>query len=306
MLDYNAALAVDMIVRTGSFEKAAKALNVTPSAISQRVKQLEERMGTVLIERGTPCRATDKGAWLCRHVALVGQLEKTLIEQLPELGDIANGPVTVDIAVNADSLGTWFLPAMAAFAERSNVLLNIAVDDQDHTADWLKRGRVLAAVTSTREPVSGCTVTPLGQLRYVATASPTFIGRYFPKGVTAEALRQAPALTFNQKDTMQHDWIAANFADAAASPTHWLPSTHGFVEACLLGLGWSLNPISLVRPHIDAGRLVELIPGATTDIPLYWQVSRWAQSQFPELTSAVVRSATASLVRTTAPRHRQD
>lgn len=227
---------------------------------------------------------------------LVGQLENNLLEQLPELGDVTSGPVTVDIAVNADSLGTWFLPAMAAFAEGSNVLLNIAVDDQDHTADRLKRGRVLAAVTSMSEPVAGCTVTALGQLRYVATASPEFIRRYLSEGVNADAMRRAPALTFNQKDNMQQDWLAANFATTSAPPTHWLPSTQGFVEASLLGMGWSLNPIALVRDHIEAGRLVELVPGATTDIPLYWQVSRWAESHFPELTRQVVGAAKASLL----------
>lgn len=296
MIDYNAASAVAMIVLTGSFEKAARALHVTSSAISQRVKQLEERMGTVLIERGTPCRATDKGAWLCRHMELVGQLENNLLEQLPELGDVTSGPVTVDITVNADSLGTWFLPAMAAFSERSNVLLNIAVDDQDHTADWLKRGRVLAAVTSMSEPVTGCTVAALGQLRYAATASPEFIRRYFSEGVTADAMRRAPALTFNQKDSMQQDWLATNFAATSAPPTHWLPSTQGFVEATLLSMGWSLNPIDLVRDHIEAGRLVELVPGATTDIPLYWQVSRWAEKHFPDLTRQVVGAAKVSLL----------
>lgn len=296
MLDYNAASAVAAIVRTGSFEKAAKALNVTPSAISQRVKQLEERMGAVLVERGTPCRATDKGAWLCRHMELVGQLENDLLAQLPELGDVSSRPVTVDVAVNADSLGTWFLPAMAGFTGRSNVMLNIAVDDQDYTVDWLKRGRVLAAVTSMPQPAAGCTVTALGHLRYVATASPEFMRRYFADGVTAEAMSHAPVLTFNNKDSMQGDWLAANFGSNPAPPTHWLPSTQGFVEACILGIGWSLNPIGLVSAHIAAGRLVELIPGATTDIPLYWQVSRWAQSQFPELTRQVVNTAKVSLL----------
>lgn len=295
MIDYNAAAAVAMIVRTGSFDKAAQALNVTPSAISQRVKQLEERMGTVLIERGTPCRATDKGAWLCRHMELVGQLENNLLEQLPELGDTDRGQVTVDIAVNADSLGTWFLSAMAAFTERTNVLLNIAVDDQDHTADWLKRGRVVGAVTSVAEPVSGCRVSALGRLQYAATASPDFVQRYLPDGVTAEAMQRAPALTFNQKDRLQQDWLTSNFGIAAAPPTHWLPSTQGFVEASLLGVGWSLNPISLVRDHIAAGRLVELVAGATTGVALYWQVSRWAESQFPELTRQVVQAARVAL-----------
>jgi LysR family transcriptional regulator, chromosome initiation inhibitor len=296
MLDYGAAAAVAMIVRTGSFEKAAKALHVTPSAISQRVKLLEERLGAVLIERGTPCRATEKGAWLCRHMVLVEQLENNLLEQLPELGEVSKGPVTIDVAVNADSLGTWFLPAATAFAERSNVLLNIAVDDQDHTADWLKKGRVLAAVTSMSEPVAGCDVTALGKLRYVATASPKFFSRYFSDGVTAATVGNAPALTFNQKDTMQQDWIATHLSSACAPPTHWLPSTQGFIEACMLGMGWCLNPISLVQPHIQAGRLVELIPGTVADIPLYWQISRWAERQFPDLKHHVLDIARASLL----------
>ncbi|MCD7059859.1 LysR family transcriptional regulator ArgP [Pelagibacterium xiamenense] len=295
MLDYGAASAVAMIVRTGSFEKAAKALHVTPSAISQRVKQLEERMGTILVERGSPCRATDKGAWLCRHMELVGQLENDLFGQLPELGEVKGGTVTVDVAVNADSLGTWFLPAMAAFAQHSNVMLSIAVDDQDHTAEWLRRGRVLAAVTSMSEPVSGCTVTALGHLRYVATASPEFCRRYFPDGVTGSALNKAPTLAFNQKDSMQQDWLAEHFASKVAPPTHWLPSTQGFVEACVLGMGWCLNPIDLVQSHIDAGRLVELVPGATTDVPLYWQISRWAEGRFPELKHQIIDWARASL-----------
>ncbi|MCS6758816.1 MAG: LysR family transcriptional regulator ArgP, partial [Candidatus Devosia euplotis] len=264
MLDYNAAYAVATIVRTGSFEKAARALNVTSFAISQRVKRLEERMGAILIERGTPCRATDKGVWLCRYMEMVGQLENNLLAQLPELGDPSIGPVTVDVTVNADSLGTWFLPAMAAFTQQSDVLLNIAVDDQDHTADWLRRGRVLAAVTSMAKPVARCSVAALGQLRYVATASPEFISRHFADGVTADAMVHAPVITFNHKDMMQQDWLAANFASTLAPPTHWLPSTQGFIEACLLGMGWSLNPINLVQANIEAGRLVGLIPGGTT------------------------------------------
>ena len=119
--------------------------------------------------------------------------------------------------------------------------------------------------------------------------------RYFADGVKAEAMSQAPVLTFNNKDTMQGDWLAANLGSNPAPPTHWLPSTHGFVDACILGIGWSLNPIDLVAAHIEAGRLVELIPGATTAIPLYWQVSRWAQTQFPELTQHVVNTAKISL-----------
>ena len=209
MIDYPAARAVALIVQTGSFERAAAALNVTPSAISQRVKQLEERLGAVLVERGTPCTATEKGAWLCRHMEHVGMLEAELMQHLPGLVDAASPEqrVTVNVATNADSLGTWFLAAAADFTRASDYLLNIAVDDEDHTADWLRRGRVLAAVTSLAKPIQGCHVNPLGRLRYLATASPEYVERHFPAGVTPDAIAGAPALTFNQKDRLQHEWV---------------------------------------------------------------------------------------------------
>jgi LysR family transcriptional regulator (chromosome initiation inhibitor) len=241
MLDYPALQAVSLVVRTGSFDKAAQALNVTPSAVSQRVKLLEERLGTVLIIRGQPCTATERGEWLCRHMEQVGLLEGELMTRLPALAepDQPQRRVTLRVAANADSLGTWFLRAVAAFAERSPHLLDIAVDDQEHTADWLRQGRVLAAVTALEKPIQGCRVIPLGSLRYLATASPTFMARYFAEGVSLPALAQAPSLVFNQKDRLQSQWMELALGESLAHPVHWVPSTQGFVEACLLGIGWS-------------------------------------------------------------------
>ncbi|MBB3947333.1 LysR family transcriptional regulator (chromosome initiation inhibitor) [Rhizobium skierniewicense] len=298
MLDYAALRAVSLVVQTGSFEKAALALNVTPSAISQRVKQLEERLGVVLILRGNPCTATEKGEWVCRHMEHVGMLETELFGQLPAL--IAPGEpgqrVTLHIATNADSLGTWFLKAVSSFATERDYLLNIAVDDQDHTAEWLQRGRVLAAVTSLDKPVQGCRVTPLGSLRYLATASQPFMTRHFAGGVTEARLSQAPALTFNQKDRLQHVWASKVFGAPVVHPTHWLPSTQSFVDAALLGMGWGMNPDLLVRDHLASGALVELVAGTPLDIPLFWQVNRLASDRLKPLTQAVVDAARGVLV----------
>lgn len=298
MLDYAALRAVAMVVQTGSFERAAQALHVTPSAISQRVKQLEERLGAVLILRGSPCTATEKGEWVCRHMEHVGMLETELFGQLPALlsPDQPGQQVTLHIATNADSLGTWFLNAISGFATELNYLLNIAVDDQDHTADWLQRGRVLAAVTSLDKPVQGCRVTPLGSLRYHATASPQFMTRYFTCGVTEARLAQAPALTFNQKDRLQHQWVSKVFGAPVVHPTHWLPSTQSFVDAALLGMGWGMNPHALAAPHLASGRLVELVADTPLDIPLYWQVNRLAADKLKPLTQAVVDAARGVLV----------
>ncbi len=297
-MDYAGLRAVAMVVQTGSFEKAALALHVTPSAISQRVKQLEERLGAVLILRGNPCTATEKGEWVCRHMEHVGMLESELFSQLPALlsSDKASSRVTLHIATNADSLGTWFLKAVSAFTHQSGFLLNVAVDDQDHTAEWLQRGRVLAAVTSLEKPVQGCRVTPLGFLRYHATASPAFIDRYFPKGVNESELAHAPSLTFNQKDRLQQQWISQVFGASIVHPTHWLPSTQSFVDGALLGMGWGMNPALLVRNHLAEGRLVELVAGTPLDVPLFWQVNRLAADRLKSLTDAVVEVSRRELV----------
>lgn len=296
MIDYSAARAVAMVVQTGSFEKAARALNVTPSAISQRVKQLEDRLGTVLIERGTPATATEQGALLCRHMEQVGMLEKALIGRLPGLSGQPRTPVTLGIATNADSLGTWFLPALAPFAQQSDYLFNVTIDDEGHTAEWLARGRVVAAVTSLARPVQGCQIKALGSLRYRSTASPDFARRHFPHGVTPEAIAAAPALTFNQKDRLQHDWVRQTFGRELNFPSHWLASTQGFVDASLAGLGWGLNPSTLVEGHLASGDLIELVPGASLDVPLFWQISRLAAGHLPQLTETMVATARTALV----------
>jgi len=297
MLDYSALRAASTVAQTGSFEKAARILNVTPSAVSQRVKQLEERLGVVLIARGAPCTATDKGEWVCRHMENVGMLEDELLQHLPALVDQAEPRqrTTLHIATNADSLGTWFVAAASNFAKSSQYLLNIAVDDQDHTAEWLGRGRVTAAVTSLEKPIQGCRRVALGALRYHATASPDFVARHFARGVSREAIASAPALTFNQKDRLQSRWIRRTFGDDIACPTHWLPSTQSFVDACLCGMGWGMNPIQLVREHMETGRLVELIPDTPLDIPLYWQINRLVADRLAELTREVATVARRSL-----------
>lgn len=299
MLDYPAMRAAALVVQTGSFEKAAQALHITPSAVSQRIKQLEERLGVVLIVRGNPCVATEKGEWLCRHMDHVGMLESELFRQLPALAEAGSAQerVTLNIATNADSLGTWFLNAVSKFTGSSDYLVNIAVDDQDHTVEWLRAGRVLAAVTAHDKSVQGCRVTPLGVLRYHATASPDFMARHFAEGVTPATLARAPGLTFNQKDRLQASWVRKVLGEDIAYPTHWLPSTDGFVKASLAGMGWGLNPVQLVAAHLREGRLVEVVPGTPLDIPLYWQVNRLAADRLAGLTDMVVGTARATLLR---------
>lgn len=297
MLDYAGLSAIAAVVREGSFERAARALNVTSSAVSQRVKGLEERLGSVLIVRGQPCTATAAGRLLCRHVEQVGLLEVDLRDALPKLAQVgqADARATLRVAVNADSLGTWFIGAIGAFLRTAPALLDVVLDDEEHTVEWLRSGTVLAAVSANARPVQGCNSVPLGQLKYLAVASPGYMRRYFPKSVDAASLASAPILRFNRKDGLQAQWIRRLCRRPLEVPTHWVPSTQAFVDAALADIGWAMNPRSLVQDHLRAGRLVELVPGRDLAVPLYWQVSRLAVPMLRQLTAAVVAATRAAL-----------
>ncbi|AVO36516.1 LysR family transcriptional regulator ArgP [Pukyongiella litopenaei] len=288
-LDPHQLAALEAILRLGSFDAAATELAVTPPAISQRIRALEERVGTVLVRRTTPCIATSAGARLAKHAADLALLETQLARDLGRGG----GPGRLRVAVNADSLATWFVPAMAA---AEGMLFDLVIDDQDHSADWLKRGEVSAAVTASGRPVAGCDAFPLGALRYLATASPGFAGRWFADCVDARSLAAAPCLTFNAKDALQRTWMQAQTGKALSPPSHSLPSTHAFVDAARAGLGWGMNPEPLCRPHIDAGALRELVPDAPLDVGLTWQVSRIMAPALTGVTRAVRRAARAALI----------
>ena len=291
MLDPAQLAALAAVHRRGSFDLAAAELHVTPSAISQRIKALEEGTGTLLIRRGAPSVATETGLRLIRHHDEVALLERTLAADLPGL---SAGLATLRIAVNADSLATWVIPALAA---TEGLLFDLVIDDQDVSQDWLRRGEVVAAITSHPGPLQGCDTIPLGALRYRATASPAYVSRWFADGVTAKTLSQAPALTFSDKDRLQEQWAARQCGTArAACPTHRLASSQGFVEACLLGLGWAMNPEALVRPHLATGALVELAPGSALDVPLHWQFTRLAAPALAPLTRSIRAHAGRALV----------
>ena len=297
MLDYAGLSAIAAVVREGSFERAARALKVTPSAISQRVKGLEERLGSVLIVRGQPCTATPTGRLLCRHVEQVGLLEVDLRDALPKLSqaDAPDARATLRVAVNADSLGTWFIGAMSEFLRTTPALLDVVLDDEEHTVEWLRSGAVLAAVSASQRAVQGCNSVPLGRLDYLAVASPGYMQSHFPQGVHAASLASAPILRFNRKDGLQSQWMRRLCRREIEAPMHWVPSTQAFVDAALAGIGWAMNPRSLVQQHLRAGSLVELVPGRELAVPLYWQVSRLAVPMLRQLTEAVVSSAHAAL-----------
>ncbi|WP_420584576.1 LysR family transcriptional regulator ArgP [Ruegeria sp.] len=291
LLDPNHLSALSAIIRHGSFDAAAAELAVTPSAISQRIKALEDRVGAALINRGTPCTGTPAGLRIAQHAEDIGLLEARLARELTL--DQASGPARVRVAVPADVLATWFIGAMA---QVDGLLFDLVVDDQDHSAEWLRRGEVSAAITVGGQLVSGCDATPLGAMRYVATASPAFMHNWFAEGVNEHTLAVAPCLTFNRKDGLQKSWITQRTGRRITPPSHFLPSSQGFVEAAIAGMGWGMNPKGLAQHALSDGRLCTLLPDAPLDVPLTWQVGRVLAPVLRPLTNAVRQAAAKALL----------
>ncbi|AMB59634.1 LysR family transcriptional regulator ArgP [Microterricola viridarii] len=295
------------VLDEGSFDGAARALNLTPSAVSQRIKAVEQQLGRVLLVRSKPIRATESGELVMRLARQFDQLEHETLSTLGvESG--GQGPVTVPLAVNADSLGTWILPALAELSGSENVRFDLYREDQAHTVALLVAGTVMAAVTSAAEPVPGCIVRPLGAMQYRPMAAPAFAARWFPHGVTLEALAAAPVVNFDRRDDLQHDYVAMRFRrhagsagqgpDAAAvprPPSHFVPSSADFAAAVALGLGWGMLPPLQVAERVESGALVDLDPGGGVGIPLYWQQWRLASGLLSRIGDAVEAAARAAL-----------
>ncbi|NUS15694.1 MAG: LysR family transcriptional regulator ArgP [Streptomyces sp.] len=289
-------------VDEGTFEAAAERLHVTPSAVSQRVKALEQRTGRVLLLRSKPVRPTASGEIVVRFGRQLARLEQDAGAELGLTG--AAGGATLPVAVNSDSLATWFLPALAEVAAAADVSFDLHRDDQDHTALLLRQGRVMAAVTSSPEPVQGCSVRPLGRMSYHAYASPAFAARHLAHGPLAEVLPAAPMVVFDRKDDIQDAFLRGLVPGRPTSgqPRTYVPASESFVAAVAAGLGWGAIPAAQAEPHVRAGTLTGLAPDRPVDVPLYWQQWKLDSPPLAALTEAVVRAAAAALEQGPRPR----
>lgn len=282
------------VVDAGTFEAAAADLSITPSAVSQRVKQLEQRLGRVLVVRAKPVRATEAGAAVVRLARQLALLEHDALAAFGA-GDAASArPTAVPLAVNADSLGTWFLPALARIAERHPVVFDLHRDDQDFTAQLLESGTVMGAVTSRAAPVAGCLVRPLGVMRYTAVATPGWVARWCPGGADAAALAGAPRVDFDRRDDLQAEYLRLIGTDAAEPPRHYVPASNDFATAVKLGLGWGLLPGFQCDEELADGSLVAL-GGPPIDVPLHWQQWNLGSPLLDAIAEGITREARTAL-----------
>ena len=281
--------ALVAIAEHGSFEAAARELHITPSAVSQRVRALEAIAGQVLVSRGAPCRPTPHGERLVR----LGRQTRLLYDEASEaLGAVTT--VELPVAVNADSLTTWFRDVLATAAGWDGTAIRLQVEDQAYSQQLLRSGDVLAAVTSDPEAVQGCSVEPLGALRYVPAAAAAFAGRW--RRGRAPDWAAMPAVVFGAKDDLQQDMLRRRGVPQLPPVVHQVPTSADFLAAVRIGLGWGMLPEPQARADLAAGQLVRL-SGDVLDVPLFWQRWRLDSPRLTTLTDAVREAAGSHLRR---------
>ena len=269
-LDCLAALA-----DAGSFERAAQQLSITQSAVSQRLRALESQVGQLLVVRARPLRLTEPGRVLLRFAR---QFQAMRADVARELGAQLHSQARLPIAVNADSLATWVLPALDALVQQGladGFGLELIVDDQDFTHEWLRQGQVLGCVSTVPQALRGCRVSVLGVMRYIAVASPGFIDRQLggdaAGGLHRGNFTQVPFLVFNRKDDMQSHWASQAFGVRAPRLNErFVPSSEAQARAAALGWGVGVLPELQVSDRLARGELRQLHPSVSIPVTLHW------------------------------------
>jgi LysR family transcriptional regulator (chromosome initiation inhibitor) len=290
-LDPGQLRALSAAVSEGTLEAAARTLHVTPSAVSQRIKALENAVGRVLLTRSKPVTATPSGQTLLRAAR---QTQLITADVARDLGDASGVGQVVAMAVNADSLATWLIGALGRLA--SDLTFDLHRDDEHRTAELLRAGAVMAAVTATAQPVPGCVASPLGRMRYRPRATAAFAARWFPEGATVAELTVAPMVTFDRSDTLQDRYLRRRTRRTLHPPRHYVPGSGAFVQAVAQGLGWGMVPDLQVGDADAAPGLVVLDERGTIDVRLYWQQWRLRSEVLDRVARAIREGAATCLI----------
>lgn len=273
MLDARQLEALAAVLEHGGFGSAAAALNLTLSAVSLRIKALEARLGQRVLVRGKVVRATPTGQSVLAHIKQVRLMEGDLLEGTMQRSVAGSHWQSLSVAVNADSLSSWFLPGVAPVLARHHILLDLVIDDQEHTHEALKSGDVVACVSTQATAMRGCMAEPLGVMRYRCVGSPALVQKCQTRSgaVSAHRLLATPAVIFNRKDGLQDLFLAQHFAlQTPQYPRHHVPAVDAFESALASGMGWGMASDLLLAARRSKLPLAEVLPDSAVDVPLYW------------------------------------
>lgn len=298
MFDYKLVEALARVLSEGGFERAARALHVTQSAVSQRVRLLEERMGCPLLVRGTPLRPTETGQAVLRHFRQVRLLEADFARSMEEREVEFQ---SLPLAVNADSLDIWLLDALGPLVRERRILLDLVMDDQERTHELLVQGEVAGCLSTRTQPLRGTRCRRLGVMPYVCCASPEFVEEWFPSGGPDRAsARRAPAVLFNRKDELHDAFLSGRTgwtrSELPSYPRHYLPSSIKFVDAVRLGMAYGMIPAPQAAPYLATGELVDVSFGQPLAVEMFWHQWDLESGLMDAVRKALQRAALQVLV----------
>ncbi len=288
--NYTLLEALDTVVRVGGFQRAARTLHLTQSAVSQRIRILEDQVGVPLLSRSAPPLPTALGGHLLRHYKQVQAMELELREEL--FGESSGVVSKLRIGVNADSLATWFLDVLSEVLKDHRVLFELIVENEEHSYRLLQRGEVLGCVSSSPKSVLGCECVGIGSMHYRSAATKKFKKRYFPRGLRPEAIASAPAVLFNRKDEVHEKFLQRTLGLRGIEfPMHYVPTSEGFLETVRRGIAYGLVPALQAHADFISGKIVDLAPGQSFEVKLYWHFMRRETAMQKLLRKTIVDSA---------------
>jgi|SRR3989338_514831 len=293
MLHYDQLEALEAVAKERSFQKAAGSLFISQSAISQRIRQLELSVGQPVLVRSPVIQPTLIGQQLLAHLRQVRLLEGSLKEKLPFQKRGAQFQ-SIAIALNTESLSTWFIGAIRSVAIEQKILLELLIDDQDRTINYLRTGKVWGCVTSVAQPPHGCISTFLGEMIYKCVATPQFVKKYFTKGINGKTLLNAPAAIYGEYDEMHDAYLGHLFKTYknGRPKQHFVPSPQGLVQFAVEGLAFALLPSLSVDTFLKQEKLVNLLHDKPLKLKLYWQMQELQTEVTEKISKAIVTYAT--------------
>jgi|LakMenEpi03Aug12_release.lakeMendotaPanAssembly.Ray.scaffolds.fasta_scaffold277478_2 LysR family transcriptional regulator (chromosome initiation inhibitor) len=292
-IDYTGLGALEAVITLGGFKKAADQVGVTQSAISQRINHLEDRYGSPLVIRKSPPSLTKLGRKLLDHFHAVRDLENQLAVDLGS--STSTSARSIILGVNADSLATWFFEAITPLIQEFSIKLEVLIENEHLTHHLIEKGEVLGCISSERYSGPGCDTIKLGVMRYVGVCSKEFYENHFSKKDSKTAFSEAPAVYFDRSDWIHRQFFKSELKSGSLFPIHFIPSSEGFVEGIVRGLGYGVTPVLQVKDHLKIGNLVPIIKGRELKVPLFFHYIRRESKVQMQFRSRFCKNATALL-----------
>lgn len=280
--------ALDAVIQTQSFAAAAKQLFITQPAVTQRIKQLETQFGQPLLIRSLPYQATPLGEKLLSLLRRTRILEEHLLQEIhKEL------PARLSIALNRDSLETWFTRLLVDLNVLEKINIDIITDDQEVTIDYFRKGSVSACITTYERALPGCECSLLGHMNYLLVASPDFVARHFKsKRTLADNLANAPVIIFDNRDRLPEHFFKNFFNETLILRRfHSVPSVKAYKEFAVQGYGYGWIPSLDITDELASGALLDLAPDKRWPVPLYWHYWQLPAKQYQQFIKKVEQGA---------------